>query len=138
MGYLVLVAAVVQAAFGVSLLMSWARYARGQDAGLVVTHVVAMLLFFAPLTLFVVTEQPWWAWASLGVLAVFIGFGDAEVFRRLRRQYGGTDSGVRDYFRIMTAVCAGRHGRRLQVHTIFSAFVFFPVLAVAVGATVAA
>lgn len=135
MGLLVLVIGLVQAAIGVSLLVSWARHAHGQDVGLIVTHVVAMLGFFVPWALFVVTGDGWWAWAGFAVLAVFIGFGDAEVVRRTSRARGTTRPGLRDYWRSMVEVCAGRFGRRLQIHTILSAFVFFPALGVAIAAT---
>lgn len=135
MGYIVLIAGLVQAAAGVALLMSWARHARGQDAGLIVTHVVTMLGFFVPWTLFIVTGEPWWAWAGFIVLVVFIGFGDTEVVRRTSRDRGVTKPGMRDYWRSMVAVSAGRYGRTLQFHTFFSAVVFFPALGVAIAAT---
>lgn len=138
MGYLVLVAGLVQAAVGVALLLSWARHARGRDAGLIVTHVVAMLGFFVPWTLFIATGEPPWAWAGFAVLVVFIGFGDTEVVRRTSRDRGVTKPRFADYWRSMIAVCAGRYGHALQFHTLFSAAVFFPALAVAVAATAGA
>jgi hypothetical protein len=135
MGYLVLAAGLVQAAFGVTLLVSWARHAHGQDVGLIVTHVVAMLGFFVPWTVFVVTSDVLWAWLGFGVLTVFIGFGDAAVVRLTRRMRGETNSGLRDYGHAIVAACSGRLGRRLQFHTYFSPVVFFGVLAVAIAAT---
>ncbi|MBD3942760.1 hypothetical protein IF188_13750 [Microbacterium sp. NEAU-LLC] len=136
MGYLVLITGLIQAAVGVALLMSWARHARGQDAGLIVTHVVAMLGFFVPWTLFIATREPLWAWVGFVVLVAFIGFGDTEVVRRTSRDRGVARPRLPDYWRSMVAVCAGRYGRALQFHTLFSAAVFFPALYVAIAATV--
>lgn len=138
MGYLVLAAWAVQAAVGVALLVSWARHARGQNAGLVLTHVVAMIAFLLPWTAFLVTGAPLWAWTGWAVLLVFIGFGDATMVRRARVVRGETNRGLRDYWPAVVVALQGRLGWRTVFHALFAPVVFFTALGVAIGATIAA
>ncbi|MFE6997520.1 hypothetical protein ACFVAE_16280 [Microbacterium sp. NPDC057659] len=138
MGYMVLAAWVVQAAVGVSLLVSWARHAKGRNRGLVLTHATAMIAFAVVWIVFIVTGGVGWAWAGLGVLAVFIGFGDATMVRRARAVRGETNPGLRDYGPAIGVALSGSLGRRTRFHALFSALVFFPCLAVCIIATIAA
>jgi len=138
MGYVVLGAWLIQATVGVTLLVSWARRARGQSAALVWTHAVAMVGFLVPWTVFIVTGDPPWAWVGFGVLLVFIGFGDATMVRRERALAGETNPGLRDWVPAARVALSGRLGRRTAFHTWFSGVVFFSALGVAIGATVAA
>lgn len=138
MGYVVLVAWIVQAVVGVTLLVSWARHARGRNAGLVLTHTVAMIGFLIPWTVFLATGAPVWAWAGWVVLLVFIGFGDATMVRRARAVRGGSSRGLRDYGSAVVVVATGGLGPRVAFHALFAPVVFFTALGVAIGATVAA
>jgi hypothetical protein len=138
MGYMVLGAWVVQAAVGVSLLVSWVRHARGRNRGLVLTHVTAMIAFAVAWIVFIVTGGVGWAWAGFGVLVVFIGFGDATMVRRARAVTGESNPGLRDYGRAVGVALSGRLGGRTRFHALFSALVFFPCLAVCIIATIAA
>lgn len=135
MGYLVLGAWLIQAAVGVTLLASWAHHARGKDAGLILTHVLAMVGFLAPWTAFVITGAPWWAWIGFGVLAAFIGFGDAAMVRRARPLFAETRPGLGDYLPAIRLAMTGALGRRTLFHMLFSAVVFFGSLAVAIWAS---
>lgn len=130
-----LVSWVAQAAVGVSLIVSWARHAKGANAGLVLTHATAMIAFAVIWTVFIVTGAVAWAWAGFAVLVVFIGFGDATMVRRARTVLGGAQPGLRDYIPAVRVSLAGRLGRRTRFHMLFSALVFFPCLAVCVIAT---
>lgn len=138
MGYMVLAAWVVQAAVGVSLLVSWARHARGRNRGLVLTHATAMIAFAAVWIVFIITDGLVWAWAGFAVLAIFIGFGDATMVRRSRAVLGESNPGLRDYGPAVRVALSGRLGRRTGFHALFSALVFFPCLAVCIIATIAA
>ena len=138
MGYVVLGAWLIQATVGVTLLVSWARHAHQQSAGLVWTHAVAMVGFLVPWFAFIVTGDPLWTWVGFGVLVVFIGFGDATMVRRARTVLGWMNRGLRDYIPAGRVALSGRLGRRTTFHMLFSAVVFFGALAVAIGSTVAA
>ncbi|GAA3760119.1 hypothetical protein GCM10022240_10840 [Microbacterium kribbense] len=137
MGYLVLVAWVIQASFGVTLLVSWARHARGQDGGLVLPHALMMVAFLAPWTAFVATGLSVWAWVGFGVLTAFIGFGDAAMVRRARALRGEGSRGLRDYFPAIGVATSGALGRRTNFHMWFSPVVWLGSLAVAIVATAA-
>jgi len=137
MGYAVLAAWLIQATVGVTLLVSWARHARGQDSGLILPHALAMVGFLAPWTAFLTTGAALWAWAGFGVLTVFIGFGDAAMVRRARTVRGEAGSGLRDYFPAIRVAMSGALGRRTIFHAWFSPVVWFGSLAVAIWATVA-
>lgn len=138
MGYVVVAAWVVQAVVGATLFVSWARHARGRNAGLVLTHVVAMIAFLIPWTAYLVTGAAVWAWVGWGVLLVFIGFGDATMVRRARALRGGPSRGLRDYGAAVGVVVSGGLGPRVVFHALFAPVVFFTALGVAIGATVAA
>lgn len=138
MDYMVLAAWLIQASVGVTLLVSWVRRARGQDAALVIPHAIMMLVFAASWTVFIVTGAVPWAWVGFGILAAFIGFGDATMVRRARSMRGQANGGMRDYGPALRVVLAGGLGRRVAFHALFSAVVFFGCLGVAIGATVAA
>jgi hypothetical protein len=135
MGYIVLAAWLVQACVGLSLLVSWARHARGRDAGLVLTHVTAMIAFAVPWTAFIVTGTTIWAWTGFAVLLLFIGFGDAAMVRRARAVIGESRRGLGDYGPAIGVALSGRLGRRTTFHMLFSALVFFPCLVVCIIAT---
>ncbi|MGN7978963.1 hypothetical protein ACTJJ4_15410 [Microbacterium sp. 22195] len=137
MGYLVLAAWTVQAAVGVSLLVSWVRRARGRSAGAVLTHALMMVGFLAPWAVFIATGSPLWAWVGFLVLAAFIGFGDMVVMRRVRALRGMENSGIRDYLPTIKVVISGALRWRPLFHMCFSGVVFFSTLAVAIAATIA-
>lgn len=136
MGYLVIAAWVVQAAVGVSLLVSWARHARGRSVGAVMTHALMMVGFLVPWAVFIATGVPLWAWVGFAVLAAFIGFGDTVAVRRVRALRGVPDSGIRDYIPTIKVAFTGALGGRTLFHMCFSGVVFFSTLAVAIAATV--
>ncbi|MFD4958393.1 hypothetical protein [Microbacterium sp. NPDC058389] len=138
MGYAVILAWLIQAAVGATLLVSWARHARGRDAGLVLTHVTMMIGFLVPWTAFVATGVVAWAWAGFAILLVFIGFGDATMVRRARAVTGVSEPGARDYWRAVRVALKGRLGWRVTFHALFAPVVFFGSLAVCIIATVAA
>ncbi|MFE6736892.1 hypothetical protein [Microbacterium sp. NPDC057650] len=135
MGYIVLVAWIIQASVGVSLLVSWARYAKGRNAGLVLTHAAAMIAFAALWIVFIVTGAPVWAWVGFVVLVLFIGLGDATMVRRARTVLGESRPGMGDYIPAARVSLAGRLGGRTRFHMLFSALVFFPCLVVCIIAT---
>ncbi len=137
MGYAVLAAWLIQAAVGVTLLVSWTRHAGGQDAGLILPHILAMVGFLAPWTAFLTTGSALWAWAGFGVLTVFIGFGDAAMVRRARAVQGGANEGLRGYFSAIRAATSGALGKRTIFHAWFSPVVWFGSLAAAILATAA-
>lgn len=136
MGYLVLAAWAIQAAVGVSLLVSWARHARGGSSGAVLTHALMMVGFLVPWAVFIATGVALWAWLGFVVLVAFIGFGDAVAMRRARALRGWASSGIRDYFPTIKVVFSRALGRRTLFHMCFSGVVFFSTLAVAIVATV--
>lgn len=138
MGYLVYAAWTIQAAVGVSLLVSWARHARGHDAGLVLTHILMMVAFLVPWTAFVATGQVVWAWLGFAILLVFIGFGDAHMMRRAQALTPDSSSGVRGYMSAVGVALRGRLGRRVTFHALFAPVIFFGALAVSIIATVSA
>ena len=121
-----------------SLLVSWARHAKGRNRGLVLTHASAMVAFAAVWIVFIVTGEAVWAWAGFGVLAAFIGFGDATMVRRSRAVLGESNPGLRDYGPAIGVALSGRLGGRTRFHALFSALVFVPCLAVCIIATIAA
>jgi hypothetical protein len=138
MGFPVLVVWLIQAAVGVTLLVSWARHENGRNGSLIVPHAAMMLAFVVPWTVFIVTGAVGWAWAGFTILLVFIGFGDATMVRRARAVTGAPNSGLRDYGPAIAVAVSGRLGRRVIFHALFSAVVFFGCLAVCIAATVAA
>ena len=135
MGYLVLAAWIIQAAVGVTLLVSWARHAKGRSAGLVLTHATAMVVFLVPWIAFIVTDAAVWAWTGFVILTLFIGFGDATMVRRAREVAGTYRPGLGDYGPAIAVAFSGRLGRRTTFHMLFSAVVFFGCLAVCIIAT---
>jgi len=137
MGYAVILAWVIQAAVGVTLLVSWARHARGRDAGLVLTHVMMMVGFLVPWTAFLATDAVAWAWAGFAILLGFIGFGDAVMVRRARAVTGVSEPGAHDYWQAVRVALKGRLGRRVTFHALFAPVVFFGSLAVCIVATIA-
>ncbi|MFH8249448.1 hypothetical protein ACH3VR_03645 [Microbacterium sp. B2969] len=138
MGYLVVAAWVIQAAFGVSLLVSWARRARGRDAGLVLPHILMMVGFLVPWSVFLATGAPVWAWLGFLILVSFIGFGDATMVRRSRAVTGVTTSGMGDYWPAVRVALSGRLGWRVIVHALMAPVVLLPCVAVCITATIAA
>jgi len=137
MGYIVLAVWAIQATVGVTLLVSWARHAKGESAGLVLTHAIMMIAFLVPWTVFLVTGSVAWAWAGFAVLVLFIGFGDATMVRRARSLLPEVRGGMRDYIPAARVGLAGRLGERVRFHLWFAGLVFFPCLAVCIIATVA-
>lgn len=137
MGYLVLAAWIVQAAVGVSLLVSWVRHARGRNAGLVLTHAMMMVAFLVPWSAFILTGAVVWGWIGFAVLLVFIGFGDATMVRRSRAVTGEANAGFRDYWRAVGVAMSGRLGGRVIFHALFAPVVFFGSLIVCIIATAA-
>ncbi|VXB95895.1 conserved membrane hypothetical protein [Microbacterium sp. 8M] len=135
MDYIVLAAWTIQAAVGASLLVSWVRHAKGSNAGLILTHVTAMIAFAVLWVVFIVTGAVAWGWAGFVVLVLFIGFGDATMVRRARALRGEANPGLRDYIPAARVSLAGRLGGRTRFHMLFSALVFFPCLAVCIIAT---
>lgn len=138
MGYAVLGAWLIQAAVGAALLLSVRRHARRRVPRAIVAHAVLMLLFAAPWLAYVITGRAWWPWIAIGILMVGIPFGETMMVRRARALRGETTPGMRDYGRAVALIVQGRFPRRVAFHALFSAVVFFPALAVAIGATVAA
>lgn len=136
MKYIVLAAWLIQAGVGVSLLIGWARHARGAGAALVLPHILLMVGFLVPWSMFAATGDVLWAWASIGVLLIGIPFGDAMMVRRSRRIRGESNPGLRDYGPAIATAFAGRLPPTVTFHAIFSAVVFFAPLGVAIAATV--
>jgi hypothetical protein len=118
MGYIVLAAWLVQACVGLSLLVSWARHARGRDAGLVLTHVTAMIAFAVPWTAFIVTGTTIWAWTGFAVLLLFIGFGDAAMVRRARARSCQWRPPQGDYGTAIRVAHTERLGKRTRVQNL--------------------
>lgn len=138
MGYVVVLAWAIQAAFGVSLLTSWARHARGRDAALVLPHILMMIAFLVPWSLFLATSAVVWGWLGVAILLAFIGFGDATMVRRSRKVTGQTNPGLRDYIPAVKVALSGRLGWRVVVHALMAPVVLVPAIVVCVAATVAA
>lgn len=138
MGYVMLVAWIVQAVVGVMLLWGWARHARGVGAPAVFTHAGVMVICLALWVVFVLTGTPLWAWLAVGALAVGIPFGETLMVRRARRLRGATRPGLRDYAASIGDVVSRRMPPAVSFHALFSAVVFFGSLGVAIGASVAA
>jgi hypothetical protein len=138
MGYIVVVAWAIQAAFGVSLLVSWARHAGGRNAGLVLPHILMMVGFLVPWSLYRATGAPVWAWLRLLIRVSFLGFGDATMVRRSRTVTGVTSPGLGDYWPAVRVALSGRLGWRVIVHALMAPVVLLPCLAVCIAATVAA
>ena len=138
MGIGVTVAWAIQAAFGVSLLTSWARHARGQDAALVLPHILMMVAFLVPWSLFLATGAVAWGWLGVAILLAFIGFGDATMVRRARKITGQTNPGLRDYAPAIKVALSGRLGWRVVVHALMAPVVLVPAIVVCIAATAAA
>jgi hypothetical protein len=138
MGFIVVVAWAIQAAFGVSLLASWARHARGQDAALVLPHILMMVAFLVPWSVFLATGGVAWGWVGVAILLAFIGFGDATMVRRSRKVTGQTNPGLRDYMPAVKVALSGRLGWRVIVHALMAPVVLIPAIVVCIAASAAA
>lgn len=138
MEYAVLGAWLIQAVVGVTLLVGWARHARGAGAGPVLAHLLLMVGYLAPWAVFTATGVPVWAWISVAVLVIGIPFGDALMVGRSRAIRKEVNPGLRDYGVAIRTVFAGRMPPSVTFHALFSAAVFFGSLSVAIAATIAA
>ncbi|GAA1672141.1 hypothetical protein [Microbacterium lacus] len=138
MAYIVVLAWAVQAAFGLSLLTSWARRARGQNAELVLPHILMMVAFLVPWSLFLATSAVAWGWLGVAILLTFIGFGDATMVRRSRKVTGQTNPSLRDYVPAVKVALSGRLGWRVIVHALMAPVVLIPAIVVCIAATAAA
>lgn len=137
MPYVVLAAWIVQASVGTWLLIGWARHGR-RHAGAILPHVAVMVTTLVLWVAFLLTENVAFAWATLAGFMIGIPFGETAMVRRSRRLRGITEPGASDYGRAIVDVFRGRLPKPVAFHAIFSAVVFFPCLAVCIGATVAA
>lgn len=138
MGYVMLGVWIIQAAVGVSLLVTWARHGRRTAAAAVLAHVSFMVIGLALWVTYLATGGALWPWLAVTTLCVGIPFGEVMMVRRSRRIRGTRRPRLADYGAAIGTVFAGRMPPRVGFHALFSAAVFFGSLGVAIGATVAA
>lgn len=134
MRFLLLAAWLLQAAVGLSLLLSWLRTKRRQ-AGVVAAHVVPTLVAAILWTSYVVTERIVWGWLAFAIITVSLAFGDAVLLGRTRRLVGPGGSVVADYRNTIGAMARGRLPRRVSFHAAFSPVVYFGTLAACIAAS---
>ena len=135
MAYLVLLAGLIQAAVGVSLLVGWLRHGRRRPA-VVVGHVAVVTVSLALWIAFSATGLVALAWTAFAVLTVGLTIGDMLLAARARRGVASKTTWA-DYGSSIAAVFRGRMPRRVTFHALFSPVVYFPMLAVCIGATIA-
>jgi hypothetical protein len=134
MRFVLLAAWLVEAAVGLTLVVSWLRTKRHQ-AGVVAAHVAPTLVAVGLWTSYVVTERVLWGWIAFGIITVSLGFGDAVLLGRTRRLVGPGGSLVADYRNTVGAMVRGRHPQRVIFHAAFSPVVYFGTLAACVAAS---
>ena len=133
MPYVVLAAWVIQAAVGVSLVISWWRHGH-RGAASVITHAGSLIAGLALWIAFVVTDALWAPWLAFAVMTVGNGFGDVMLVQRHRSAAGVSAS----YGSAIGAVFSGQMPPRVTFHACFGGVVYFLCLGVCIGATVAA
>lgn len=138
MKYIILGAWVIQAVAGLTLLIKWARHARGKGASSVITHAAIMLACLASWAVYAFTDAILWSWLAWGALMIGIPFGERQMIGRARRLYNDNATGTRSYAIALRAVFTGKLPPLVTFHAVFSAVVFFGSLSVAIGATLAA
>jgi len=136
MGYLVLVAWLIQAVAGVWLLTRWLRDGgRGVSVG--IAHVALVGASLAAWIVFLVTGAVMWAWISFVVLTVALFVGDSLLIGRQRQRVERVNGLWRDYGAAIAAVFRRRMPALVVFHALFSPVVYFGCLAVCIGATIA-
>src|SRR4051812_23808153 len=95
MAYVVLVAWVVQASVGISMLVDWLRHGR-HGAPTVVTHVAFVLVALALWVTFMATGSIVAAWSTFVALTIGLSFGDVMLIGR-SRGLSGRSTFLKDY-----------------------------------------
>lgn len=138
MAYVVLIAWIIEGVIGLTLFVGWLRHARGRAAGMVFTHLGLMLTGLALWIWFVLTGALVAAWSAFAVITVGISFGDVMLLRAIRRARPEITSTMGAYGAAIPMIFRGELPRRVGIHALVSPLVYFPCLAVCIGATIAA
>ena len=133
---LVLLAFVIQALMGASLLATWWRRGR-RDAPTVTVHWVAAVLGLVLWIAFVATDSLVAAWGSFAAITVGNTYGDKMLLARVHHQTG-TTSKRRNYPVVVVSIFRGRMPWRVAFHALFAGVVYFGCLGVCVASTVRA
>lgn len=139
MALFVLVAWIIQALVGVWLFAGWVRHGRGASASAVLTHAALGFVGLGLWIVYVATGGLAWAWLAFAAMTVGNVIGDSVMLiGRTRRLHGGSQGYWKDYGAAVQATLRRRLPPKVVFHTLFSAVVYFPCLAVCIGATIAA
>lgn len=137
MKYIILGVWGIQAVAGLTLLVGWARHARGKGAAPVIAHAVIMLACLASWTVFVFTDAILWGWLAWVVLALGIPLGETQMVVRARRARHSNATRMAAYGLAIRSAFAGQLPPLVTFHAIFSAAVFFGSLAYLIGVAIA-
>lgn len=135
MALLVLLAWIIQGAFGLTLLIDWVRHARGRGARTVVWHVVLSVSGLVFWVWFVVTGALAPAWIAFAIITTGNTFGDIMLLRRARRIDPEAKTLWQRYRVAIGALGRGKLPPRVSFHALFSGVVYFGCLGVCLGAS---
>lgn len=136
MGYLVLVAWLIQALVGITLAVTWWRHGC-HGAPTVYVHAAASIAGLALWVTFTTTASLVAAWSALLAITVGNTYGDKMLLGRVQGRTG-TTSKRRNYPVAVAAIFRGQMPPRVAFHALFAGVVYFGCLGVCIAATVPA
>ncbi|HEX8095330.1 hypothetical protein [Jatrophihabitans sp.] len=139
MAYVALVAWLLAAAVGVTVLLRWLRRRRRGSTfptRLVTAHLVTAVAGLSLWAGHLATGRLVLAWLAFAVLNVTNGVGDAILTGRWRALAGVGPSWIADYRRAVLGVLRGRHPRSATLHALLGGLTFFSTLVACLVATV--
>lgn len=135
MAVIVLVLLAVTAILGAASLRAWLRHrTSGFPARKVTTHIVLQISAIVIWCVFLVTLQPWVAWAAFAVITVGQVFGDLLMFASYRARH--RTAKAESYLAVAKDVL-GFTRIAPALHAIIGALGWFSMLAVCILATLA-